>query len=175
MVLLHHEGYPPPTVLTTIVLCPIRPRRHNRGIQRGVQRRCLGRHNRGLRREYHQGSRRQEDLWWPLSIELEEVPWPHRFNAAIVPPYEGESDPREFFLKYEAVVVKRRGFSNQGKGLRCGNEGSSSALVCQSTKGPHILWSQLKLKLLTSFCGGKPEEITSSEFHNCKNAEGNTL
>ena len=40
----------------------------------------------------------------PLSVEFEELQWPPRFNLAILPQYDGDSDPREFLLKYESVV-----------------------------------------------------------------------
>ena len=40
----------------------------------------------------------------PLSEELEEVQWPHRLNPAILPQFDGESDPEEFLLKYEATI-----------------------------------------------------------------------
>jgi hypothetical protein len=39
-----------------------------------------------------------------LSEELEEVQWPHRLNPAILPLFDGESDPEEFLLKYEANI-----------------------------------------------------------------------
>jgi hypothetical protein len=37
-------------------------------------------------------------------VEFEELQWPPRFNLAILPQYDGDSDPREFLLKYEAAV-----------------------------------------------------------------------
>ncbi|RLN16784.1 polyprotein [Panicum miliaceum] len=36
-------------------------------------------------------------------------------------------------------------------------------------------WSQLRSKLLTSFQGLKIEELTSCDFHNCKQGEKETL
>jgi hypothetical protein len=44
-----------------------------------------------------------EDPSLPLIVELEEVPWPARFNAVTMPQYDRESDPREFLLKYKAA------------------------------------------------------------------------
>jgi hypothetical protein len=37
-------------------------------------------------------------------VEFEELQWPTRFNPAVLPQYDGDSDPREFLLKYEAAV-----------------------------------------------------------------------
>ena len=36
----------------------------------------------------------------PLSEELEEIQWPHRLNPAVLPQFDGETDPEEFLLKY---------------------------------------------------------------------------
>ena len=33
-------------------------------------------------------------LGTPLSVEFEELQWPPRFNPAILPQYDGDSDPR---------------------------------------------------------------------------------
>jgi len=37
-------------------------------------------------------------------VKFEELQWPPRFNPAILLQYDGDSDPREFLLKYEAAV-----------------------------------------------------------------------
>ena len=46
----------------------------------------------------------QEDLATPLSVEFEELPWPPRFNPTILPQFDGDSDPKDFLLKYEAAI-----------------------------------------------------------------------
>ena len=48
--------------------------------------------------------RRRHQRISPLSEELEEEQWPHRLNPAILPQFDGESDPEEFLLKYEATI-----------------------------------------------------------------------
>jgi hypothetical protein len=48
--------------------------------------------------------RRRHQRISPLSEELEEVQWPHRLNPAILPQFDGESDPEELLLKYEATI-----------------------------------------------------------------------
>ncbi|RLN42589.1 uncharacterized protein C2845_PM01G43950 [Panicum miliaceum] len=42
---------------------------------------------------------------------LEQVAWPPHFNMVILPQYDGVVDPREFLLKYEAVVESNGGGS----------------------------------------------------------------
>ena len=48
--------------------------------------------------------RRGQPRRTPLSEELEEIQWPHRLNPAVLPQFDGESDPEEFLLKYEATI-----------------------------------------------------------------------
>ena len=46
----------------------------------------------------------QQNPTTPLSVEFEEIPWPPRFNPTILPQFDGDSDPRDFLLKYEAAI-----------------------------------------------------------------------
>ena len=46
-----------------------------------------------------------------LSEELEEMQWPRHFNLAVLPQFDGESDPKEFLLKYEATIKETGGGS----------------------------------------------------------------
>ena len=48
--------------------------------------------------------RRGQPRRTPLSEELEEIQWPHHLNPAVLPQFDGESDPEEFLLKYEATI-----------------------------------------------------------------------
>jgi hypothetical protein len=45
----------------------------------------------------------------PLSVELESAPWPRRFNANTLPQYDGDYDPEEFLIKFEATVKSNSG------------------------------------------------------------------
>jgi hypothetical protein len=40
----------------------------------------------------------------PLSVELETASWPCRFNANTLSQYDGDYDPKEFLMKFEAAV-----------------------------------------------------------------------
>jgi hypothetical protein len=40
----------------------------------------------------------------PLSVELESTLWPRRFSANTLPQYDGDYDPKEFLVKFEAAV-----------------------------------------------------------------------
>ena len=37
--------------------------------------------------------------------------WPQCFNRAVFPRFDGESDPKEFLLKYEATIEATEGGS----------------------------------------------------------------
>ena len=52
----------------------------------------------------YQRRRQHHDLRTPLSKELEEIPWPHQLNPAMLSQFDAESDPEEFLLKYEATI-----------------------------------------------------------------------
>jgi hypothetical protein len=72
-------------------------------------------------RRGYQRSRQHHGLRTPLSKELEEIQWPHHLNPAVLPQFNGESDPEEFLLKYEppykqqqeALRVRRRHSSSR--------------------------------------------------------------
>jgi hypothetical protein len=65
----------------------------------------------------------------PFSVELESAPWPRRFNANTLPQYDGDYDPKEFLMKFEAAVeckggdatmkVKALGMALKGEGQLC--------------------------------------------------------
>jgi hypothetical protein len=45
----------------------------------------------------------------PLSVELESASWPRHFNANTLPQYDGDYDPKEFLMKFEAAVESNSG------------------------------------------------------------------
>jgi len=52
----------------------------------------------------HQQSRYHHGQRTLLSDELEEMQWPQHLNPTILPQFDGESDLKEFLLKYEATI-----------------------------------------------------------------------
>ncbi|RLM58845.1 retrotransposon protein [Panicum miliaceum] len=108
------------------------------------------------------------------------MPSPHRFNAATLPQYDGESDPKEFLLKYE-VSVESNGEGGGGvsaikaKAFVMVMIGAAQHWYANIPKGQIYSRSQLRSKLLTNFRGLRPEELTSWDFHDCKQGEKETL
>ncbi|RLN41162.1 gag protein - maize [Panicum miliaceum] len=83
--------------------------------------------------------------------------------------YDGEVDPRDFLLKYEASVESNGGGpAIKAKAFVPALKGSAQHWYASLPKGYIHSRSQLRLKLLTSFRGLSIEELTSCNFHNCK-------
>jgi hypothetical protein len=55
----------------------------------------------------------------PLSVDLESAPCPRHFNANTLPQYDGDYDPKEFLMKFEAVVESNRGMPQRRQRLLC--------------------------------------------------------
>ncbi|RLM79135.1 uncharacterized protein C2845_PM12G14620 [Panicum miliaceum] len=90
--------------------------------------------------------------------------------------YDKESDLREFLLKYEATVESNgRGSAIKAKAFIMAVNISVQHWYTSIPKGHIYSWSQLRSKLLTSFLGLKTLELTSCNFHNCKQGEKETL
>jgi hypothetical protein len=90
----------------------------------------------------------------------------------ILPQYDGETDLREFLLKYEAAVESNGGGSStKAKAFIMAVKGSVQHWFASIPKGHIYSWSQLRSKLLTSFQGLKIEELTSCDSQNCKQEE----
>lgn len=66
--------------------------------------RSLRRKNASITEGTTRGSGRYKGPMSPLTVELDEVPWLPRFDPAILPQFDGESDLREFLQKYEVAI-----------------------------------------------------------------------
>ena len=123
--------------------------------------------------QYHRRSHRRGHHHYgpqtPLSEELEEVQWPHRLNPAVLPQFDGKSDPKEFLLKYEATIQAAGGGSTcKAKALVLALRGLSQRWYTNILFGTILSWSQLRSELNASFRAVRPDEVTSCNFHNLK-------
>ncbi|RLN03863.1 uncharacterized protein C2845_PM13G12290 [Panicum miliaceum] len=110
--------------------------------------------------------------WW--SWKKEE--WPPRSNTVILPQYDGEIDPGEFLLKCKATVESNGRISAiKAKASVLALKGSAQHWYASLPKGYICSWGQLRSKLLTSFRGLNTEELTSCDFHNCKQGQDELL
>jgi len=105
----------------------------------------------------------------PLSEELEEIQWPHRLNPAVLPQFDGESDPEEFLLKYEATIEAAGGGTTcKAKALVLALRGLAQRWYANIPPGSILSWNQLRSQLRSSFRAVRPDEVTSCDFHNLK-------
>jgi hypothetical protein len=96
----------------------------------------------------------------PLSVELESAPWPRRFNANTLPQYNGDYDPKEFLMKFEAAVESNGGDAiTKAKALVLALKGEVQYWYANIPKGHITSWFQLRNKLLSSFKGMQVEEL----------------
>jgi hypothetical protein len=103
----------------------------------------------------------------PLSVELESAPWPRHFNANTLPPYNGDYDPKEFLMKFEATVESNGGgATTKGKALVMALKCEVQYWYANISKGRITSWFQLRNKLLSSFKGMQVEELDSNDLVN---------
>ncbi|RLM65332.1 polyprotein [Panicum miliaceum] len=123
-----------------------------------------------------EGSRHRDKPSSPLTLELEKAQWPARSNAVSLPQYDWDSNPREFLLKYEATMELNGGGSSiKENAFVMAMQGPTQHWYASIPRRHIYSWSQLRSKLLTSFGGLKTEELTSCDFHNCKQGKKETL
>jgi hypothetical protein len=102
-----------------------------------------------------------------LSVELESAPWPRRFNANTLPQYDGDYDPIEFLMKFEAAVESNGGdATTKAKALVMALKGEVQYWYANIPKGHITSWFQLRNKLLSSFKGMQVEELDSNDLVN---------
>jgi hypothetical protein len=103
----------------------------------------------------------------PLSVELESTSWPRRFNANTLPQYDGDYDPKEFLMKFEAAVESNGGdATTKAKALVLALKGEVQYWYANIPKGHIASWFQLRNKLLSSFKGMQVEELDSNDLVN---------
>jgi hypothetical protein len=103
----------------------------------------------------------------PLLVELESASWPRRFNTNTLPQYDGDYDPKEFLMKFEAVVESNGGdATTKAKALVLALKGEVQYWYANIPKGHITSWFQLRNKLLSSFKGMQVEELDSNDLVN---------
>jgi hypothetical protein len=103
----------------------------------------------------------------PLSVELESAPWPRHFNANTLPQYDGDHDPKEFLMKFEAAVESNEGdATTKAKALVLALKDEVQYWYANIPKGHITSWFQLRNKLLSSFKGMQVEELDSNDLVN---------
>lgn len=105
----------------------------------------------------------------PLAINIQLAKWPVGFKFNVIPTYNGQSDPRQFLMSFEAAVASRGGDpTTLAKSLIMAMKGPAqqwySSLKPRSIKS----WDQLRTTLLLDFQGFQQTELTSDNLFNVK-------
>jgi hypothetical protein len=87
----------------------------------------------------------------------------------MIPTFDGESDPRQFLMSFEATVIARGGDETTlAKSLVMAVKGPAQHWY-SSLKAKSIhLWEQLKTNLLVDFQGFQPTGLTDMDLFNYK-------
>jgi hypothetical protein len=90
---------------------------------------------------------------YPHSQSSSRASWPRRFNANTLPQYDGDYDPKEFLMKFEAAVESNGGdATTKAKALVLALKGGS-VLVCKHTEGAHNLLVSVAKQVVVQFQG----------------------
>jgi hypothetical protein len=104
----------------------------------------------------------------PLSINLQLGQWPLGYKFNMIPSFDGQSDPRQFLMSFEAAIISR------------GDETTLAQSLVIAVRGPAQQWysslkaksiqscDHLKANFLVDFQGFQPVGLTHIDLFNCK-------
>ena len=102
----------------------------------------------------------------PLSPRLEARQWTHKFRAADLPGYSGDTDPSEFTRVYEAAVSAAGGDdATMAKGLLLKLSGMARSWYLALPPGSVYSWEQLRGQLHADFQGNETKAVTAAELY----------
>lgn len=113
----------------------------------------------------------------PPSSELEEADWPKKFRLpAAMLDYDGESDPREFTLRYSVAISSAGGDdTTKAKVMVMALKGAAQQWYFSLPRGSITSWDQLHDRLENNFQGFQPQDLTSGDLHHIKQGDRESL
>ena len=119
---------------------------------------------------------RHIDPFSPLSPQLQAERWLVRFASVKLPTFAGNSDPREFFMRYETAVEScGGGEAIKAKAFPMAAEGIAGAWYTRLPPGSISSWGQLRDQISVHFRGNHAKPVNSSGLHACVQREGESL
>jgi hypothetical protein len=102
----------------------------------------------------------------PLAPHLQVSPWPANFRAGTYPKYNGNTDPTQYIMSYQATMAKSFIIALEGP-----------ALTWYTRLPPLSIdsWRSLRDKFLLNFQGYRPDTDALAELSLCKQLERETL
>ena len=108
---------------------------------------------------------RSADPYSPLSAELQAVQWPARFVLVKLPTFCGDTDPREFFMRYETAVESYGGGEAiKAKAFPMAAEGITGAWYTRLPPGSICSWGQLREHISVHFRGNHASPSTQVTY-----------
>lgn len=109
------------------------------------------------------------DTDFPLSINLQLAKWPQGYKFNLIPIYDGQSDPRQFLMSFEAAVTSGGGDETTlDKSLVMAVKVLAQQWYSSLTPRSIQSWEQLRTTLLINFQGFQQTNLTSIDLFNCK-------
>jgi hypothetical protein len=99
----------------------------------------------------------------PLSVTLQQVPWPQGYKPVQLPKYNGSVDPTQFLMIYE-VTIASAGVDDpiMAKSFIMACEGPVATWYSYLPRRSITSWSDLKNKLRQDFQGFRRDDSLSS-------------
>jgi hypothetical protein len=119
-------------------------------------------------RELHEDNSYNDDEWYddfhhgnfafddasPLAAELQATPWPPSYKPPQLPMYDGNSNPKQFLMSYEATISSYGGNTAvMAKSFVMAVKSVAQTWYSSLWLGTITSWQKLKDMLITSFQG----------------------
>jgi hypothetical protein len=133
-------------------------------------------------RELRQESSFNEDEWYDdfhhcsftfddaslLAAELEAIPWPQSYKPPQLPMYDGNSNPKQFLMSYEATISLYGGNAVvMAKSFVMAVRNAAQTWYSSLRPGKITSWQKLKDMLVTSFQGFHTKPVTAQDLFQC--------
>jgi hypothetical protein len=133
-------------------------------------------------RELHHESPINEDEWYDdfhhgnftfddassLAAELQATPWPQSYKPPQLPMYDGHSDPKQFLMRYEAIIFSYGGNTAvMEKSFIMAVRSVAQTWYSSFRPGTITSWQKLKDMLVTSFQGFQTKPVTAQALFQC--------
>jgi hypothetical protein len=133
-------------------------------------------------RELHQDDSFNEDEWYddfhhdnftfddasPLAAELQAIPWPQFYKPPQLPMYDGQSDPKQLLMSYEATISSYGGNADvMAKSFVMAVRSVAQTWYSSLQPGIIMSWQKLKDMLVTSFQGFQTKPVPAQALFQC--------
>ena len=109
--------------------------------------------------------RRPIDPKSPLSVGIQQSPWPTAYKPITLPKFNGKTDPHRFIMSYEAAVASVGGDDAVlAKSFVIAAEGDTLAWYSMLKPSTVYSWENLRDKILANFKGLTAQSLTSTDL-----------